>query len=137
MKLDYALDYGRYVFAALGTVLVTLLGGWDKLLQVLVLFVVTDYITGVVAAWFEKRLSSEVGAKGILKKLLIFAVVAIATSLDKMTGTNEVFRSLVVLFYVSNEGLSVIENLGKCGVPVPGALKEAILKLKEGEKNVN
>ncbi|GAV21624.1 phage holin family protein [Carboxydothermus pertinax] len=135
MKLEYILDYGRYVFAALGTALVTLLGGWDKLLQVLVLFVVTDYITGVVAAWFEKRLSSEVGAKGILKKLLIFAVVAIATSLDKMTGTNEVFRSLVVLFYVSNEGLSVIENLGKCGVPVPGALKEAILKLKEGEKN--
>jgi len=135
MKLEYVLDYGRYVFAALGTALISLLGGWDKLLQVLVLFVVTDYITGVVAAWFEKRLSSEVGAKGILKKLLIFAVVAIATSLDGMAGTNEIFRSLVVLFYVSNEGLSVIENLGKCGVPVPGALKEAILKLKEDEKN--
>ena len=135
MKLEYVLDYGRYVFAALGTALISLLGGWDKLLQVLVLFVVIDYITGVVAAWFEKRLSSEVGAKGILKKLLIFAVVAIATSLDKMTGTNEVFRSLVVLFYVSNEGLSVIENLGKCGVPVPGALREAILKLKEGGKD--
>jgi toxin secretion/phage lysis holin len=120
----------KYAVAAIGAVLTAFLGGWDMVLRVLVLFVALDYITGVAAAWAEKQLSSEIGARGILKKVLLFVIVALAYQLDKAIG-QEVFRSLAIWFYMANEALSIIENCGRAGVPIPAFLRTALEQLKK------
>ena len=123
----------KITFALVGGWLTAVLGGWDTALQVLVLFVVMDYITGMIAAWYEKRLDSRVGFRGICKKVLLFVPIAICYALDQVLG-QEILRSLAIFFYIANEGLSVIENLGRAGVPVPAALGEALEQLrKKGE----
>lgn len=123
----------KWSFIFIGGVLVGLLGGWDIALQVLVLFVVLDYITGVTAAWYEKKLDSNIGLRGIAKKILIFVPVAVGYWLDVVMST-EIFRSLTIFFYIANEGLSILENLGRAGVPIPSPLKVALEQLRE-EKN--
>jgi len=123
----------KVAFALIGGWITAVLGGWDTALQVLVLFVVLDYITGLIAAWYEKRLDSRVGFKGIAKKILLFVPVAIGYWLDVMIG-QEILRSLAIFFYIANEGLSIVENLGRAGVPVPDALMDALEQLKKGEK---
>lgn len=120
----------KWSFIFIGGVLVGLLGGWDIALQVLVLFVVLDYITGVTAAWYEKKLDSNIGLRGIAKKILIFVPVAVGYWLDVALGT-ELFRSLSIFFYIANEGLSILENLGRAGVPIPEPLKAALNQLKQ------
>lgn len=112
------------------TPIATALGGWDMALQVLVALVIVDYITGVIVAIFEKKLSSEIGGKGIAKKVMIFALVYVACLVDKATGS-EVFRMLTILFYCANEGISVLENAGKLGVPYPKQLKDILIQLKQ------
>jgi toxin secretion/phage lysis holin len=126
------MDYGKAGFALVGGLLVGLMGGWDVALQVLVLFVVLDYITGVAAAFVQKKLDSSVGFCGILKKVGIFVVVALGASLDSLTG-QAVMRSLVIFFYIANEGLSVLENLGRAGVAIPVPLKDALERLRDKE----
>jgi toxin secretion/phage lysis holin len=119
-----------------GGLLVGLLGGWDMALKVLVLFVVIDYITGLSAAWYEKKLDSNVGLRGIAKKILLFVPVAIGFWLDTLLNT-EVLRSLAIFFYIANEGLSVLENLSRMDIPVPAGIKDALeqmQKKKEGGK---
>ncbi|MDM7913619.1 MAG: phage holin family protein, partial [Methanotrichaceae archaeon] len=107
-----------------------LFGGWDAILSALVMLVIIDYITGVMAAYFEKRLNSEVGFKGIAKKICIFLLVAMSTLLDSSSGLNEPFlRTAVVMFFIANEGLSILENSGRLGVPLPDILKQALEKL--------
>ena len=102
-------------------------------LQVLVLFVVLDYITGLVAAYGEQSLNSRVGFKGIAKKILLFAPVAVAYWLDMLLG-QEILRSLAIFFYIANEGLSMLENLGRAGVPFPEQIQTALEQLKgDGE----
>lgn len=112
-----------------------LLGGWDLSLKALVLFVVCDYITGVSAAWHEKKLNSSVGAWGIAKKILLFVPIVLAYWLDQVLG-QDILRNLAIWFYLANEGLSVMENLGRMGIFVPSPMVEALQKLKkeEGEK---
>lgn len=125
-------DVARYIrlyATLLGGVITALLGGWDVMMQVLVLFVVIDYVTGLVAAYAEKRLNSEVGFRGICKKILLFVPVVLSCSLDSALGT-DILRSLSIWFYVANEGLSVLENLGKANVPIPKPLKVALEQLK-------
>ena len=124
----------KVAFALIGGWITAVLGGWDTALQVLVLFVVLDYITGLIAAWCSKSLNSQVGFKGICKKILLFVPIAICYALDQMIG-QEILRSLAIFFYIANEGLSIIENLGRCGVSVPVALMDALEQLKKkGEK---
>lgn len=131
--MESVLTWLKVVFALLGGAITAALGGWDLALQVLVLFVVMDYVTGLVAAWYSKTLNSQVGFKGICKKVLLFIPVAICYALDQVIG-QEILRSLAIFFYIANEGLSVIENLGRAGVPVPAALGEALEQLrKKGE----
>jgi toxin secretion/phage lysis holin len=134
--VDKWLDYGRYLVAAAGTALTAFLGGWDNVLQVLVILVVLDYLTGVVAAWFRKDLCSEIGAKGIAKKVFIFIMIGLAALIDRTGAIGEpIFRTLACWFYIANEGLSVIENAGDIGLPVPQPLKDALAALKaKGDK---
>ena len=107
----------------------TLLGGWDVALQVLVVLVVLDYISGVVAAFHLKEVSSYKGFWGIVKKIMLFVPVAVATMLDVVIG-QEILRNLAIWFYIANEGISILENLGKVGVLVPPGITDALEQLK-------
>ena len=123
-------------FAILGTLLAKILGGWDMALQVLVGVVVLDYITGVLVAISQKRLSSEIGYKGILKKMMIFLLVYLAVLIEQATGT-DILRLAVILFYIANEGISILENAGKLDVPYPKVLRDVLAQLKDqGEGDV-
>ena len=121
--------------AVCGGLLVGSLGGWDMALKVLILFVVLDYITGVIAAWFEKKLNSQVGLKGLIKKICFFIPVGVGYWLDTLLGM-EVFRSLAIFFYIANEGLSLLENLSLIGIPIPQGLKDALGQLNERKDKV-
>ena len=118
------------VFAALGGWLGWFLGGCDGLIYALVAFVVIDYITGVMCAITDKTLSSSVGFRGICRKVLIFLLVGIANILDtNVIGTGSVLRTAAIFFYISNEGVSLLENAAHLGLPVPGAVKDVLEQL--------
>lgn len=126
------MDKLKWLFVAAGTVIVNFLGGWDIALKVLVAFVVMDYITGLIAAWVSKNLDSGVGFKGIAKKIILFVPVAVGYWLDTLLG-QAFFRSLAIFFYIANEGLSIVENLGIIGVPFPAAISDALKQLRDRE----
>ena len=120
----------QLVFAATGGWLGYFLGGCDGLLYALLAFVVIDYITGVMCAISDKTLSSEVGFKGICRKVLIFLLVGIANVLDvQIIGTGSVLRAAVIFFYISNEGVSLLENAAHLGLPVPKKIKTVLEQL--------
>jgi toxin secretion/phage lysis holin len=120
------------VFMAIGGWLGWYLGGCDGLLYALLGFVVMDYITGVMCAIADKKLSSEVGFKGLCRKVLIFILVGAANIIDvQIIGTGSVLRTAVIFFYISNEGLSLIENAGHLGLPIPEKLKTVLEQLHD------
>ena len=120
------------VFMAIGGWLGWYLGGCDGLLYALLGFVVMDYITGVMCAIADKKLSSEVGFKGLCRKVLIFILVGAANIIDvQIIGTGSVLRTAVIFFYISNEGLSLIENAGHLGLPIPEKLKAVLEQLHD------
>lgn len=120
----------QVVLTAVGGFLGWYLGGMDGLIYALIAFVVTDYLTGVMCAIINKELSSEVGARGIFKKILIFALVGVAHIIDsQIIGHGSILRSAVIFFYLSNEGISIIENAGCIGLPVPQKLKDVLAQL--------
>lgn len=124
------------VIAALGGWLGYFLGGCDGLLYALIVFVVLDYITGVLCAIADRRLSSAVGFKGICRKVLIFALVGVANILDvHVIGTGCVVRTATIFFYISNEGVSILENAANLGLPVPKKVKEVLKQLHEGAES--
>lgn len=121
----------------------TVLGGWlgwffgemDGLFIALITFIALDYVTGVICAILEKKLNSEVGFKGIVKKCFILILVGVANILDvKVIGDGSAIRGIVICFYLSNEGVSLLENASRCGLPVPEKLKAVLAQLhKKGE----
>ena len=118
------------VFTMVGGWLGYFLGGCDGLLFALVVFVVMDYVTGVMCAAADRKLSSEVGFKGICRKVLIFMMVGIANVLDVLIiGSGSVLRTAVIFFYLSNEGVSLLENAGHLGLPIPEKLKAVLEQL--------
>ena len=120
----------QFVFTAVGGWLGYFLGGCDGLLYALLAFVVIDYITGVMCAINDKALSSEVGFRGICRKVLIFLLVGTANILDvNVIGTGSVLRTAVIFFYISNEGVSLLENASHLGLPVPQKIKEVLEQL--------
>ena len=122
----------QLVFAGIGGWLGYFLGGCDGLLYALLAFVVIDYITGVMCAIVDKNLSSEVGFKGICRKVLIFLLVGIANVLDvQVIGTGSVLRTAVIFFYISNEGVSLLENAAHLGLPVPEKIKIVLEQLHD------
>ena len=122
----------QLIFAAVGGCLGYFLGGCDGLLYALIAFVVIDYITGVMCAISDKTLSSEVGFKGICRKVLIFLLVGIGNIIDvQVLGSPGVLRTAVIFFYLSNEGVSLIENAAHLGLPVPDKLKAVLEQLHD------
>lgn len=120
----------QVAFVAIGGWLGYFLGGWDGFLYALLAFVVIDYITGLMCAVLDKKLSSEVGFRGIFKKVLIFSLVAIGHIIDKnVIGDGSVIRTAVIFFYLSNEGISILENAVHVGLPVPQKLKDILEQL--------
>lgn len=130
------------IMASVGVWLGLFFGPLNGLLIALLAFIITDYITGVAAACVRKKLDSNVGFKGILRKIIILLVVGVANLLDVyVLGANSVLRSAVIFFYIANEGLSIIENAGECGLPIPKKLREILAQLRdktdEGNDNGN
>ena len=128
----------QIVLAAVGGWLGYFLGGCDGLVYALILFVAADYVTGVMCAAVDKRLSSEIGFKGICKKVLIFVLVGLANILDvQIIGTGCVLRTAVIFFYISNEGVSLLENAAHLGLPVPEKLKDILQQLHNRAEEVD
>ena len=114
----------------IGSFIGKLLGGYDMLLITLIIFVVMDYLTGVMKAIIEKKLSSSVGFKGIFKKILIFFLIVISVRIDLMLNDIGI-RYVVIMFYLINEAISILENAGKMGLPLPPKLNEILESLKQ------
>ena len=126
----------QLVFAAVGGWLGWFIGGCDGLLYALVVFVVVDYITGVMCAAADKELSSEVGFRGIAKKVLIFLLVGVANIIDvQVIGSGSVLRTAVIFFYLSNEGVSLLENAAHLGLPIPKKLKDVLAQIHDRAEN--
>lgn len=121
----------KFSMTALGGIIGYLWGGWSALLGILLAFAIIDYMTGLIAAGVEGKLSSSVGFRGIAKKILIFVLVAVGHLLDKaLGGQNDMFRDATIFFFLANELLSIIENAGRAGVPIPQILQNAVEVLK-------
>lgn len=128
----------QMVFSAFGGFIGWFLGGNDGFIYALLAFVVIDYITGIMCAIADKELSSEVGFKGICKKVLIFALVGIGNLLDiYILGQAGILRNVVIFFYLSNEGVSILENASRLGLPVPEKLKEILKQLHNRKESEN
>ena len=127
----------QITFTALGGWLGYFLGGMDGLLIALIVFAVLDYITGVMCAIEDKTMSSAVGFRGIARKVIIFMLVGVGHILDThVVGTGSALRTAVIFFYLSNEGLSLLENAAYIGLPVPEKLKDILAQLhRRGEKD--
>lgn len=126
----------QFIFTAVGGWLGYFLGGCDGLLYALIVFVAIDYITGVMCAVIDRKLSSAVGFKGIFRKVLIFLLVGIANIIDvQVIGTGAVLRTAVIFFYISNEGVSLLENAGHLGLPIPERVKTVLEQLHDRAEN--
>ncbi|MCP3741056.1 phage holin family protein [Rossellomorea sp. BNER] len=108
----------------------SLFGGITSLLSILVIAVIVDYFTGLIASGIQGNLSSKVGLKGIGRKVLIFSLVAVAHLIDTILGNQHFIRDATIIFYIANEFLSIIENAGRAGVPIPDFIRQAIKSLK-------
>ncbi len=119
-------------------IVTTLLGGWDAALEILLIFVTLDYITGVAAAFKTKTLKSSIGFEGLFKKGSIFLVVILAAQLDRITGNAAgVFRTATAFFFIANDGISVLENVGEMGVKLPSFLSKALAKMRDQNDKMN
>ena len=122
------------VLAVIATTFIYLIGGLDIALVCLLIAIVLDYISGIIKAYVTKELSSKIGLKGILKKVGILLIVMLSVLVDRVTGETGAVRTLVIYYFVANEGLSILENLGQAGVPIPESIKKALKVLKKENK---
>ena len=120
------------VFAGLGSVLLGFLGGMDNLLHALLFMIVLDFLTGLIKSVVNKKLSSKIGSKGIAKKVMVLLVVAVAVEVEILIGQAIPLREVVILFYLSNEGISLLENVSEF-LPIPQKLKDYFLQLRKDE----
>lgn len=118
------------IISVILTTIVYVLGGWDVALISMVIVVIIDYITGVASAFYNKKLSSKQGLKGIIKKFCYFLIVALAVVIDNLLGQSGIIRTLVIYFFVANDGLSVIENMAEMDVKLPRKLIDALEELR-------
>ena len=126
------------IISVLGTTTTTLLGGWDMLIQALLVFMTLDYITGVVSAIKQGKLNSEIMYWGGIRKGVVIAVVVVAAYCDTLLGLNPpILRDLAIWFYIAREGISIFENIGKLGVPLPYSIVKVFeqLRIKAGEEH--
>lgn len=126
------------LFAIAGTLFTWLFGVWDTALGILITFMILDYTTGLLRGYITRKLSSDVGLRGIARKGVILVVLIVAVLLDRLlSGNSYVFRTLVCYFYIANEGLSILENCSVIGLPIPQKIQDAMEQLKEGNKKHN
>lgn len=120
-------------FGVIGGLIVSFLGGWDGLAITLVSFIVLDWITGLLKAIYNKNLSSYTGFKGIIKKVVILIVVGVAVLLETNMGIPAI-REIVMMFFIANEGISLLENVSQMGIPFPEKMKDILIQLRNKEK---
>ncbi len=129
----------KLIFAAFATGISYLFGGWSTALTALVIFLAADYLTGVLCAVSHRELSSETGTKGLIKKLMVLIILITAGLLDRVIGSEQwLCRTAVCYFYIANEGISILENITRLGVPVPKKIRAVLIQLKgraEDEEN--
>lgn len=121
----------NYILSVILTTIIYLLGGFDIALQSLLIVMIVDYLTGIVSAIYNKELSSKIGFKGILKKFSYLCVVALSVVIDNLTGQSGLIRTLVIYFFVANDGLSIIENMAEMGVKLPQKLIDSLEQIKK------
>lgn len=122
----------RLTIATVGGFIGGIMGGFDGLIYSLIAFVLIDYLTGVMAAIVDRQLSSEIGFKGIFKKVSIFMLVAVGHIIDsKLLGSGTALRTAIIVFYTSNEGISILENAARMGLPIPKKVKSVLEQLKK------
>lgn len=122
----------RLTIATVGGFIGGIMGGFDGLIYSLIAFVLIDYLTGIMAAIVDRQLSSEIGFKGIFKKVSIFMLVAVGHIIDsKLLGSGTALRTAIILFYTSNEGISILENAARMGLPIPKKVKSVLEQLKK------
>ena len=113
------------------TTIIYLVGGIDIALQCLLIMIILDYVSGVASAIYNKKLNSQVGLKGILKKFMYLVIVCVSVILDRIIGNTGAIRTLVIYFFVANDGISILENIGKMGIPLPKKLIDTLEQLKK------
>lgn len=128
--MDKIFNAVSVITGILGGVIAALFGAWDKLLSTLVILMVLDYATGIIKAIYEKRLSSEIGFKGLLKKITILVVVAMGNVIEAFMGGGTAIREIVIVFYIANEGISILENAAVILPKMPEGLKRVLLQLR-------
>lgn len=129
---DKVFDCLRFIASTAVGIFTFIYGNIDNIFYALVALIIVDYLSGVVSAIIEKKLSSAVGFVGILKKVVILCVVAVGSMCDKLTGSGDTFRNMVCAFYIANEALSIIENAGRIGLPIPKKILDVIETIKNG-----
>ena len=122
------------IASEVATIFIYLFGGIDVALTCLIVAIILDYVSGMIKAYNKKQLSSKIGFSGILKKIGILILVMLSVLVDRVTGNTGAIRTLVIYYFVANEGLSVLENLGESGIPIPNAIKKALKVLKDQSK---
>lgn len=119
------------LLASISTIIVWLFGGIDIAMQCLLVAIAIDYISGLIKAFTTQTLDSKIGLRGIIKKVGLLCIVALAVIVDRITGESGAIRTLVIYYFVANEGLSIIENLGVAGLPIPSSIKKALRAIKK------
>lgn len=123
------------ILSGISTTLIYLFGGFDVALSCLVIAIALDYVSGIIKAFYTKQLSSKIGFKGLLKKIGILILVMVSVLVDRVAGNTGAIRTLVIYYFVANEGLSIVENLAETNIPIPAVLKRALKAIKkEGNK---
>lgn len=132
--MDKIFNAASVITGITGGIIASLLGAWDKLLWALVVLMVLDYVTGVIKGIYTKQLSSDIGFKGLLKKIMILVIVALSNVAQQLTGENIAIREIVIMFYIANEGISIMENAAVLLPNTPEKLKDILLQLR-GDDN--
>ncbi len=133
MEFEKYFNTVTMIFGLVGGVITGILGGWDALTHAIVFLLIMDYLTGVGKSIINKQLSSAVGFIGLFKKVLIFVVIAVAVEMQKIIGNGIPLREIVIMFYIANEGISLIENISEF-IPLPQKVKDIFVQIKDKEK---
>ncbi len=130
-------EFSEFLIAGIIGIFGWFFGGIDGYIKVLIACTAVDYVTGVLRGGKEGKLSSQIAFWGIARKIVMFFFVGIAHIIDDMLGGNAGFRTVIILFYIGNEGISIIENADKLGVPIPKFLRGKFLKFMENNTEDN
>ena len=132
-KMNRIFNTASIVLGVFGGIAAQIFGAWDSVLCARLVIMVLDYITGVIKAVYRKELSSEVGYKGILRKIMVLVVVALANVVQRLTGGAALLREMVIMFYIANEGISVLENAAEILPNMPNGIKDILLQIRSND----